>query len=132
MNKNEMFIMATRNKFRFPFRGQISVEDLWDLSVENLDSVYKALNSQVKKAKEESLLNTKSREDEIIEMQIEVVKYIVNVKQDESAKRVAAKEKRARKQKILEVLAAKEDADLQNKSSEELQAMLADLDDNDE
>lgn len=132
MNKNEMFVTATRNKFRFPFRGQISVEDLWDLSVENLDSVYKTLNSQVKKAKEESLLNTKSREDEIIEMQIEIVKYIVSVKQDEAAKKVAAKEKKARKQKILEVLAAKEDADLQNKSSEELQAMLADLDDNDE
>ena len=132
MNKNEMFVTATRNKFRFPFRGQISVEDLWDLSVENLDSVYKTLNSQVKKAKEESLLNTKSREDEIIEMQIEIVKYIVSVKQDESAKKVAAKEKKARKQKILEVLAAKEDADLQNKSSEELQAMLADLDDNNE
>lgn len=132
MDKNEMFIVATKNKFRFPFRGQISVEDLWDLSVENLDSVYKTLNSQVKKAKEESLLNTKSREDEIIEMQIEIVKYIVSVKQDEAAKKVAAKEKKARKQKILEVLAAKEDADLQNKSSEELQAMLADLDDNDE
>ena len=132
MNKNEMFVTATRNKFRFPFRGQISVEDLWDMSVENLDSVYKTLNSQVKKAKEESLLNTKSREDEIIEMQIEIVKYIVSVKQDESAKKVAAKEKKARKQKILEVLAAKEDADLQNKSSEELQAMLADLDDNNE
>ena len=97
MNKNEMFVTATRNKFRFPFRGQISVEDLWDLSVENLDSVYKTLNSQVKKAKEESLLNTKSREDEIIEMQIEIVKYIVSVKQDESAKKVAAKEKKARK-----------------------------------
>lgn len=132
MNKNEMFITATRNKFRFPFRGQISVEDLWDLSVENLDCVYKALNSQVKKAKEESLLNTKSKEDEVIEMQIEIVKFIVNIKQDETAKKVAAKEKKARKQRILEVLAAKEDADLQNKSSEELQAMLADLDDNDE
>lgn len=132
MNKNEMFVTATRNKFRFPFRGQISVEDLWDLSVENLDSVYKTLNSQVKKAKEESLLNTKSREDEIIEMQIEIVKYIVSVKQDESAKKVAATEKSARKQKILKVLAAKEDADLQNKSPEELQAMLAALDDNDE
>lgn len=132
MNKNEMFVTATRNKFRFPFRGQISVEDLWDLSVENLDSVYKTLNSQVKKAKEESLLNTKSREDEIIEMQIEIVKYIVSVKQDESAKKVAAKEKKARKQKILEVIAAKEDADLQNKSPEELQAMLSELDDDDE
>jgi hypothetical protein len=132
MSKNEMFVTATRNKFRFPFRGQISVEDLWDLSVENLDSVYKTLNSQVKKAKEESLLNTKSREDEIIEMQIEIVKYIVSVKQDEAAKKVAAKEKKARKQRILEVLAAKEDADLQNKSPEELQAMLSELDDDDE
>ena len=132
MSKNEMFVTATRNKFRFPVRGQISVEDLWDLSVENLDSVYKTLNSQVKKAKEESLLNTKSREDEIIEMQIEIVKYIVCVKQDEAAKKVAAKEKKARKQRILEVLAAKEDADLQNKSPEELQAMLSELDDDDE
>ena len=132
MSKNEMFVTATRNKFRFPFRGQISVEDLWDLSVENLDSVYKTLNSQVKKAKEESLLNTKSREDEIIEMQIEIVKNIVSVKQDEAAKKVAAKEKKARKQRILEVLAAKEDADLQNKSPEELQAMLSELDDDDE
>lgn len=132
MSKNEMFVTATRNKFRFPFRGQISVEDLWDLSVGNLDSVYKTLNSQVKKAKEESLLNTKSREDEIIEMQIEIVKYIVSVKQDEAAKKVAAKEKKARKQRILEVLAAKEDADLQNKSPEELQAMLSELDDDDE
>ena len=132
MSKNEMFVTATRNKFRFPFRGQISVEDLWDLSVENLDSVYKTLNSQVKKAKEKSLLNTKSREDEIIEMQIEIVKYIVSVKQDEAAKKVAAKEKKARKQRILEVLAAKEDADLQNKSPEELQAMLSELDDDDE
>ena len=132
MSKNEMFVTATRNKFRFPFRGQISVEDLWDLSVENLDSVYKTLNSQVKKAKEESLLNTKSREDEIIEMQIEIVKYIVSVKQDEAAKKVAAKERKARKQRILEVLAAKEDADLQNKSPEELQAMLSELDDDDE
>lgn len=132
MSKNEMFVTATRNKFRFPFRGQISVEDLWDLSVENLDSVYKTLNSQVKKAKEESLLSTKSREDEIIEMQIEIVKYIVSVKQDEAAKKVAAKEKKARKQRILEVLAAKEDADLQNKSPEELQAMLSELDDDDE
>ena len=132
MSKNEMVVTATRNKFRFPFRGQISVEDLWDLSVENLDSVYKTLNSQVKKAKEESLLNTKSREDEIIEMQIEIVKYIVSVKQDEAAKKVAAKEKKARKQRILEVLAAKEDADLQNKSPEELQAMLSELDDDDE
>ena len=35
MNTN-MFEVATRNKFRFPFKGLISVEDLWELSVDNL------------------------------------------------------------------------------------------------
>ena len=40
-----MFEIAARNKFRFPFKGMISTEDLWDLSVENLDNVFKTLNS---------------------------------------------------------------------------------------
>ena len=47
MSKN-MFEVATREKMRFPFKGMISVEDLWDLSVQNLDKVFKTLNSQRK------------------------------------------------------------------------------------
>ena len=46
-----MFEIATRNKFRFPFKGVISTEDLWDLSVESLDNVFKTLNSEMKKQK---------------------------------------------------------------------------------
>ena len=48
-----MFEIATRNKFRFPFKGVISTEDLWDLSVVSLDNVFKTLNSEMKKTKEE-------------------------------------------------------------------------------
>lgn len=76
-----MFEIATRNKFRFPFKGVISTEDLWDLSVESLDNVFKTLNSEMKKTKEESLLSTKSKDDEVLELKIEIVKHIVAVKQ---------------------------------------------------
>jgi tryptophanase len=123
----KMFEIATRTKMRFPFRGQISVEDLWDLSVENLDSIFKTLNSQVKKAKEESLLITKTKEDETLSTMIEIVKYIVTIKLAEENARIKAKEQKEKKQKIMEILSAKQDADLQNKSVDELQAMLNEL-----
>lgn len=123
----KMFEYATRNKVRFPFKGLISIEDLWDLSLTELDSIYKTLNKKVKQANEESLLNTKSKEDKTTEIQIEIIKYIVTIKQEEAARSMAAAERRAKKQKILEVLAAKEDASLQDKSPEELQKMLSEL-----
>jgi polyphosphate kinase 2 (PPK2 family) len=123
----KMFEVATRTKMRFPFKGQISVEDLWDLSVTNLDSVFKTLNAQVKQAKEESLLATKSQEDKLLEMQIEIVKYIVKVKQEEEIARLQAKELKEKKQKIMAVLSAKEDQALQNMSVEELKSMLGEI-----
>ena len=87
MTNNELFINATRSNYQFPFRGMINVIDLWDLSLTNLDSVFKTLNAEVKKSEEESLLNTKSKEDEEISNKIEIVKYIVGVKLDEKKKR---------------------------------------------
>ena len=44
----ELFEIATRNKYRFPFKGWISTEDLWDLSVQNLDGIFKTLNKEFK------------------------------------------------------------------------------------
>ena len=71
-----MFEIASRTKMRFPFKGMVSVEDLWDLSVRDLDSVFKTLNAQAKKVQEESLLATKTKEDETLAIQIEIVKQI--------------------------------------------------------
>lgn len=123
-----LFEMATRKKFRFPFKGMISVEDLWDLSVQNLDTVFKALNAEVKQAKEESLLAVKSDEDTILDAKIEIVKHIVSVKQAEAAQRQQATAMREQKRRLQELIANKQDEELQGKSIEELQAMLSALD----
>lgn len=127
MSNVNLFEVASRTKMRFPYKGMISVEDLWDLSLPALDGVFKTLNSNAKKSQEESLLNTKSKEDETIEMQIEIVKHIVFVKLEEKQARENALEKKEKKQKIMQILAAKEDEDLQNKSVEDLHKMLEDL-----
>lgn len=123
----KMFEIATRTKMRFPFRGQISVEDLWDLSVRDLDSIFKTLNAQVKKSQEESLLATKTKEDETLSIQIEIVKHIVKTKLDEAETAKQSKELKEKKQKIMEIIAAKQDESLHNASIEDLQAMLENL-----
>lgn len=122
-----LFEMATRKKFRFPFKGTISVEDLWDLSVKNLDTVFKALNAEAKQANEESLLAVKSDEDTILEAKIAIVKHIVGVKQAEETEKVKAAANRAQARRIQELIANKQDEALQGKSIEELQAMLSAL-----
>ena len=126
MSKN-MFEVVTRTKMRFPFKGMISVEDLWDLSVQNLDKVFKALNSQRKEAQEESLLNVKSSEDEVLDTQIAIVKYIVGVKLEVQAARAKAAENREKKQKIMALMAKKDDEAMENMSKEELQKLLDEL-----
>lgn len=126
MGKN-MFEIATRTKMRFPFKGMISVEDLWDLSVQNLDKVFKTLNSQRKEAQEESLLHEKSSADKVLDTQIEIVKYIVNVKLEEQAERIEVNKNKEKRQKIMALMAKKDDEALESMSREELQKMLDEL-----
>ena len=129
MAVNNIFEYAVRNKIRFPFKGVISVEDLWDLSVTNLDSIYKTLNKQVKQSEEESLLSEKTSVDTELEVQIAIVKHIVAVKLAEQDAREKAAAKKAQKQKIMSIIATKEDEALQNSSVDDLKKMLDELDD---
>jgi CHASE3 domain sensor protein len=128
MATEKMFESAIRNKFRFPFKGQVSTEDLWDLTVKDLDSIFKTLNAQKKRVSEESLLSIITAEDEELESKIEIIKHIVSVKLAEAEARVLAKEKKEQKQKIMSIIASKKDEALQNKSISELEAILGELD----
>ena len=129
MTTTNIFEYAVRNKVRFPFKGMISVEDLWDLSLTNLDSIYKTLNKQVKQSEEESLLKTKTSVDTELEVQIAIVKHIVSVKLAEKEAAEKASAKKAQKQKIMSIIATKENEALQNSSIDDLKKMLDELGD---
>lgn len=119
-----IFEAATKEKYRFPFKGMISVEDLWDLKLQDLDSVFKSLNKQKKQNDEESLLQVKTAEDQELDNKIQIVKYIVKFKQEEIEERLQAKDKKEYNQKLLELIERKQNEELAGKSIEELQAML--------
>ncbi|MBO5621435.1 MAG: hypothetical protein J5959_07375 [Butyrivibrio sp.] len=122
---SDLFKVASRKKYRFNYKGVISVEDLWDLSVEELDSIYKKLKAQQKNNNEESLLQSVTKEDKELANKIDIIKTIVVDKLAAKERALKAAEKKAQNQRILEILADKKDAALKEKSIEELQAMIS-------
>mgnify|MGYP007106423175 FL=1 len=124
MTAAELFIKATKKNYQFPFRGMINVIDLWELSVQNLDLVFKSLNADYKKSEEESLLSTQTKESEELSEKIEIVKYIVNEKLTEKKAREDAKKNREMKQRLLEIKAKRQDAALEGLSDAELDKMI--------
>ena len=119
-----LFIMASRNKYRFNYKGQQSVDDLWDMGLDALDSIYKSLNKELKNSNEESLLNTKTKATEETEAKIEIIKYIVATKQAEARAKVDAKAKREKLAKLYELKERLENKTMENMTVDEIQNMI--------
>ena len=116
-----MFEKAARLKLRFPSaKGSIGVEDLWDLSRENLNTVFKTLNREVKVIGEESLDDTKTSDDDVLNLKIQIVRHIDSVKKKEAADKLNEKTKSEEKRKLLNLLANKREAALENLSEEDI------------
>lgn len=122
-----IFELATREKYRFPYKGMISVEDLWDIDTPELDRVYKTLNKEFKTTEEESLIEIKPSND-ILKNKIAIVKFIFDAKRAEEELRAIKAANARKRQHILEILAKKHDDALQNMSEEELLKKLEELD----
>lgn len=128
MENTNIFMIATRNKYRYPYKGLISTEDLWDLSPQDLDSIFKSLNSQLKALGEESLLvEVEDKGAAVLRNKIEIIKHILRAKLETKARNEQAAANAAKRQRIMEVIASKEDAALRDMSVEDLTKMLDEL-----
>ena len=130
-----LFLQATREKFRFQSsKGDLSVEQLWDLPLTSrtgfdLDTVAKAVNSDLKGANEESFVNTTNNPAvSRLQSKLEVVKAIIEIKLAEAEATKKRVEKAAERQRLMEVLHSKKDQELQGLSVEEIEKRLAQLD----
>ena len=98
-----MFEKASRIKLRFTYFGQISVEDLWDLNPKQLDELYSDLAAKKKQLATESLIEPRKANAEL-DLRIELVKHVFEVKRAEAEARRAAAAQAERRQKILDGL----------------------------
>jgi hypothetical protein len=128
-----MFEKASRKKLRFDtVKGLVTTEDLWDMPLTradsfSLDDLAKSLNRALKESEEESFVVKKSSENTILDLKFSIVKHVIKTRLAEIEERENAAATKAKKEKILAIIADKEDDSLKDKSISALKKMVADL-----
>ncbi len=134
MTTKNIFEYASRNKLRFAStRGELTAEQLWDVPLRskddfNLNAVAKVANEAVKAAGEESFIETvRTTANTNAEVILDVVKRVIEIKlADENATKTRA-ENRIKKERLVAVLAEKQDGKLSKLSEQELKKQIAEL-----
>lgn len=121
-----IFERASRLKMRFQFNGLISAEDLWDLSDKDLDTIYKDLTKKAKAIEGETLMK-RNVENEKLTLATEIVEHVFRTKQAEREAKEQSAENAAKRTRMLEILAKKQEASLLEMSEEELLAKINEL-----
>lgn len=123
-----IFEQASRLKLRFETnKGFLSTEDLWDLSLTSLDSIYRVINKKLKEETEESLITTRSKSNKELDLKVEILKHVVKVKQEE-AELKKARQERLNELELLRTLKQEKQMDaLKGMDLESLNKRIAEL-----
>jgi hypothetical protein len=121
-----MFEKASRIKLRFvTAKGRLSVEDLWDMKLTQLDDLTRAIYRELKdRTGEKSFITETPEIDEKLQLKFDILKHIILIKLDEQAAAENAFKIKMRKQQILEIISDKEVEDLKGKDISELKSLL--------
>lgn len=123
-----IFEQASRLKIRVASsKGDLTVEDLWDLPLESargvsLDAVGTALQQKLN-SQPQSLIGSKTESTTRDTLALDIIKHIIVTKQGENAAARGAAEQRALQQRAKEVLAKRADAALEGLSDDELKKL---------
>lgn len=120
-----LFLSATRNKLRFESsKGLLTVENLWDLSLNSLNELAKGINRKLKDSQEESFIVKKSNTDVVLELQLEILKAVIKTKQEEATTRAESARKNQEIELLEELLVEKKMEGVKSLTQEEIQKRL--------
>ena len=127
------FEKASRLKLRFSTnKGELSVEDLWDLSLESLDTIAKAVNKKLKDESEESFIGKKSSNNAVLELKMDILKEVIEVKLKEKEAKASRVIKSAKLAQLKELANNKANEQLSGMSLEEINKLILELETEDQ
>lgn len=121
----DKFMKGTKLKVRFKeIGGNLSIEDLWTLGYDDLDRLAKAYDKQIKESSQESFVKKTTKVNPLVQLKFDIVKGVIDARlaADERAEKLADRKKN--NARIMELISNKQDKALEEKSLEELQALL--------
>lgn len=128
MTTTNIFEQASRGKLTFSTnKGQLSVEHLWDLSLDSLDTLAKGINRELKAYEEESFVKTRTKTNTELVLRLDILKRVIEVKLQEAEEKKSRAEKTAQLSLLKELKANKQLQDLQSLSTAEIEARIAAL-----
>lgn len=127
-NNTNIFEKAARLKLRFgTAKGEVSIEELWDLSLTSLDNLARAVNKRLKEESEESFIAKRSMANTELELKLDVLKHVIATKQDENEIARTKAEKKAQVEFMKTLLQKKKLDALESLPVEEIEKQLATL-----
>lgn len=119
------FKQASKEKLRISTnKGSLSVEQLWDLSISELDALAVSLEEEHQTSGKKSFVRKTSPKDKTAKLRFDVVLEVLNTKVDDQNAATAEKERKEHNNKILAIIADKQDESLKGRSIKQLEAML--------
>lgn len=122
------FEKASRIKLRFATsKGQLSTEDLWDLSLESLDTIAINVDKQLDTTSKKSFIGKRNTKNTELELALDILKHVIQVKLDEKDAKAKRADKAARAAELRQLIAEKSNDELKNSSKDDLLAKLKEL-----
>jgi hypothetical protein len=126
------FVVSSKEGHRFVTRnGHVTVEDLFHLSLKDLDKMGLALKKDLDGSETESLLTNPDAKQTAAQKEkqakFETIKLVIDIKEADNKRKRNALEKRQRRERLNELLQQKELEAEGEKSVEDLRKELAEL-----
>ena len=124
-----MFEQASRLRIRFATaKGNLTVEDLWSLSLVHLDSIAVHLSKLLEENPRTTFLSTQKSNNQTLKLSFDIAYYILSKRLEEDRLAKLTEQNKQKRKLLTDLLHEKEQDSLKSLTLEELKAQIAELD----